>query len=128
MQNYSFGKPLPLLLNGATLREFASIFCPACSEAIFTVPLLALVSHCHQLAGAFLKQLLSSSWHLLSVTFLIYHIIILQFFVCQVELWFFNIFISHCSSTIILKKRNHCQYDVDPHTAYQSHRHNSPCP
>lgn len=44
-------------------------FCPACSEAIFTVPLLAPVSHPHRLAGAFPEQLLSSSWHLLSVTF-----------------------------------------------------------
>ena len=52
----------------------APVFCPACSEAIFTVPLLAPVSHPHRLAGAFPEQLLSSSWHLLSVTFfLIYH-------------------------------------------------------
>lgn len=58
----------------------APVFCPACSEAIFTVPLLTPVSHPHRLAGAFPEQLLSSSWHLLSVTFfLIYHYNLVDF-------------------------------------------------
>ena len=49
MQDYSLRRPGPLLLP-AVLR---SHFRPACSEGIFTVPLLAPVLHHHRFAAAF---------------------------------------------------------------------------
>lgn len=61
MQDYWFRNDSTSLMGNGS--HFGLPFRPACSEVIFTVPLLAPVSHRHRLAVPFAEHLLSSSWH-----------------------------------------------------------------